>query len=213
MFFLFPTQEHQDEYLSRETTWELIGATERRVHQASDNSENLAKFYNAENLGIIEFKDFMRNNGQLEYSKLIPKFKVIKTKRGKGGGTWGHLYIMLDLATTLDADFKVLVFETFVKSKILEWRDIGGNNYILLNKAIDTLPDRQEKNNHGVYIQIAKQFREKLELINTKGYNVKEAIAEIQQKRANWEDKLVSMIDVELITSYPQLKEILAKLK
>ena len=192
------------EYLSRETTWELIQATEKRVHQDNDNSENLA---------IINFKNFMRNNGQLEYSKLIPKFKVIKTKRGKGGGTWGHLYIMLDLATTLDADFKVLVFETFVKSKILEWRDIGGDNYILLNKIIDTLPDRQGKNNHGVYIQIAKQFRQKLELIDSKGYNVKEAIAEIQQKRANWEDKLVSMIEVELITSYPQLKDILTKLK
>jgi hypothetical protein len=138
---------------------------------------------------------------------------VIKTKRGRGGGTWGHLYIMLDLATTLDADFKVLVFETFVKSKILEWRDIGGDNYILLNKAIDQLADRKGKNNHGVYIQIAKQLREKLKLIETKGYNVKEAIAEIQQKRANWEDKLISMIDVELITSYPQLKKILEKLK
>jgi len=192
------------EYLSRETTWELIQAVERNICLKNDNSENLA---------IINFKDYQRDNGQLEYSKLISKFQVIKTKRGKGGGTWGHLYIMLDLATTLDADFKVLVFETFVKSKILEWRDIGGDNYILLNKAIDRLADRQDKNNHGVYIQIAKQFRKKLELIETKGYNVKEAIAEIQQKRANWEDKLISMIDVELITSYPQLKKILEKLK
>ena len=138
---------------------------------------------------------------------------MIKTKRGKGGGTWGHLYIMLDLATTLDADFKVLVFETFVKSKILEWRDIGGDNYILLNKAIDTLVDRKDKNNRGVYIQIAKLFREKLALINTKGYNVKEAIAEIQQKRANWEDKLVYSIEMEFITSYKQLKTVLNKMK
>ena len=193
-----------DEYLNRESTWELIQATEQRVFHHNDNTENL---------GIINFKNFTRNNGQLEYAKLIPQFQVIKTKRGKGGGTWGHLYIMLDLATTLDADFKVLVFETFVKSKILEWRDIGGDNYILLNKAIDTLADRKNKNNHGVYIQVAKQFRQKLELIDTKGYNVKEAIAETQQRRANWEDKLVSMIEVDLITSYPQLKIILNKLK
>jgi len=182
----------------------LIQATEQRVFHRNDNTEIL---------GIINFKNFTRNNGQLEYAKLIPQFEVIKTKRGKGGGTWGHLYIMLDLATTLDADFKVLVFETFVKSKILEWRDIGGDNYILLNKAIDTLTDRKNKNNHVVYIQVAKQFRQKLELIDTKGYNVKEAIAETQQRRANWEDKLVSMIEVELITSYPQLKIILNKLK
>ncbi len=63
----------------------------------------------------------------------MKKFSVIQSKRGKGGGTWGHLYIMLDLATQLDSDFKVLVFETFIKGK----------------------------NNRGVYIQIAKQFRVK----------------------------------------------------
>jgi hypothetical protein len=44
-------------------------------------------------------------------------------------------------------------------------------------------------------------------------YNVKEAVAEIQKKRANWENNLVAMIDTGLITSYEQLKEILGKLK
>ncbi len=92
-------------------------------------------------------------------------------------------------------------------------RDLGGDNFILLNKAIDTLPDRKGKNNRGVYIQIAKQFREKLELVDTKGYNVKEAIAEIQEKRSKWEANLIAMIETELITSYEQLKMILDRLK
>ncbi len=57
----------------------------------------------------------------------MKNFSVIKTKRGKGGGTWGHLYIMLDLATQLDANFKVLVFETFINPKYLNggtWEEI-----------------------------------------------------------------------------------------
>jgi hypothetical protein len=66
-----------DEYLNRESTWELIQATEQRVFHRNDNTENL---------GIINFKNFIRNNGQLEYAKLIPQFKVIRTKRGKGAG-------------------------------------------------------------------------------------------------------------------------------
>jgi len=41
----------------------------------------------------------------------------------------------------------------------------------LLNKAIDILPDRIGKNNWSIYIEIAKQFREQLNLINTIGYN------------------------------------------
>ena len=192
------------EYLYRESTWELIEATEHRI---------CGNDLNGENLTIINFDKYRRTNGQIDYQKLMKKFSVIKTKRGKNGGTWGHLYIMLDLATQLDANFKVLVFETFIKSKILEWRDLGGDNYILLNKAINTLPDRKDKNNRGAYIQIAKQFREKLNLIDTKGYNVKEAIAEIQEKRTDWEHSLIVMIETELITSYEQLKLILGKLK
>jgi len=193
-----------DEYLNKESTWELVQSTEQRINRDLLNNGNPV---------IIKFDDFKKTNGQLEYSKLIKKFSVIKSKRGKGGGTWAHLYIMLDLATQLDSDFKVLVFETFIKSKILEWRDLGGDNYILLNKAIDTLPDRKGKSNRGAYIQIAKQFREKLNLINTKGYNIKEAIAEIQEKRTDWEHSLIVMIETELITSYEQLKLILGKLK
>ncbi len=113
-----------DEYLNKESTWELIQSAEYRVNK---------DFYNDGNPVIIKLCDFKKKNGQLEYSKLMKKFSVIKSKRGKGGGTWGHLYIMLDLATQLDSDFKVLVFETFIKGK----------------------------NNRGVYIQIAKQFRVK----------------------------------------------------
>ncbi len=113
------------EYLYRESTWELIEATENKINENSLNGENLT---------IIDFDKYRRTNGQIDYPKLMKNFSVIKTKRGKGGGTWGHLYIMLDLATQLDANFKVLVFETFIKSKILEWRDLGGDNYILLNK-------------------------------------------------------------------------------
>ncbi len=41
-----------------------------------------------------------------------------------------------------------------------------------------------------------------------RGINVKEAIAEIQEKRAKWENNLVAMIETELITSYEQLKMI-----
>ncbi len=119
---------------------------------------------------------------------------------------------MLDLAIYLSPTLRLEMIDIFLESKILEWRDIGGNNYVLLNKAIDTLPDRIGKNNLGAHIEIAKQFREKLELINTKGYNAKEHTAIIQEKRAIWEDRLIYSIEIGFITSFEQLKNILGQL-
>ncbi len=63
---------------------------------------------------------------------------------------------MLDLAIYLSPTLILEMIDIFLESKILEWRDIGGDNYIFLNKAIDTLPDKKGKNNSG--IQIAKLF-------------------------------------------------------
>ncbi|RKZ39702.1 MAG: DNA-binding protein [Gammaproteobacteria bacterium] len=176
-------EKRLDEWLSRIETWEFIQEVEE-------------KYGDKVKTEILGFEKFIRSNGQLEYSKFIKQFTTIKSQRGgkpENRGVWANLQIMLDLAIYLS--------------------DIGGDNYIFLNKAIDSLPDRKGKNNSGIHIQIAKLFREKLDLVDTQGYNIKEAVSEIQRLRANWEDKLVSMIEMELITSYEQLKVIVKKLK
>jgi len=191
------------EWLSRESTWEFIQEVEVK-YGGKLKSENLA------------FGNYRRGNGQLEYSKLIKQFSVIKSQRGgkpENRGVWANLQIMLDLAIYLSPTLRLEMIDIFLESKILEWRDIGGDNYILLNKAIDTLPDRVGKNNWSIHIEIAKQFRQQLNLINTIGYNAKEHTAIIQEKRATWEDRLIYSIEMELITSYKQLKVIVKKLK
>jgi len=43
----------------------------------------------------------------------------------------------------LSPKLELEIYEVFIKSKILELRDLGGDNFILLNRAIDTLPDRK----------------------------------------------------------------------
>ena len=88
---------------------------------------------------------------------------------------------MLDLAIYFSPTLRLEMIDIFLESKILEWRYIGGDNYILLNKAIDTLPDRIDKSNWGIYIEIARLFREKLNLVDTRGYNEKEHTAIIQE--------------------------------
>ncbi len=193
------------EWLRKENVWEFIYEVELKYGD---------KFQSVDSTLCIS--DYKNKSGQIDYAKLIKKFSVIKSQRGgkpENRGVWANLFILLKASTYLSPKLELEIYEVFIKSKILELRDLGGDNFILLNRAIDTLPDRKGKNNRGVYIQIAKQFREKLELVNTKGYNIKEAIAEIQEKRAKWENSLIDMIETELITSYEQLKMILDKLK
>jgi len=193
------------DWLRKENVWEFIREVELKYGDEIQSVEST--------LCLSEHKN---RSGQIDYAKLIKQFSVIKSQRGgkpQNRGVWANLFILLKASTYLSPKLELEIYEVFIKSKILEFRDLGGNNYILLNKAIDTLLDRKDKNNRGVYIQIAKQFREKLDLIDTKGYNIKEAIAEIQEKRNDWEHSLIVMIETELITSYEQLKLILGKLK
>ncbi len=75
------------------------------------------------------------------------------------------------------------IIDVFLNSKILFFRDLGGDNFKEFNKIIDTLPDRRGKNNSGVYIQVSLLIRKKLEIFNTKGYNEEEHNAIIQRKR------------------------------
>jgi DNA-directed RNA polymerase len=104
------------------------------------------------------------------------------------------------------------VIDIFLNSKILFFRDLGGDNFKAFNKIVDCLPDRNDKSNNGVYIQVALLIRKKLEIIGTKGYNEEEHNAVIQRKRSEYLSNLTSMIKVGLVTSYPQLKEVIKKL-
>ncbi|HHB92119.1 MAG TPA: DNA-binding protein [Thioploca sp.] len=190
-----------EEYLRRNETWEFIQEVEAKYGKNTS-----WEFHSLE-------KD---SKNRVIYSKYIKQFSVIKSQRGgkpENRGVWANLQIMLDLAIYLSPTLRLEMIDIFIESRILEWRDIGGDNYVLLNKAIDTLPDRIGKNNFVIHIEIAKLFREKLDLIDTKGYNAKEHTAMIQEKRATWEDRLIYSIEIGFITSFKQLKNIFKSIK
>jgi len=190
----------------------------------NSNSAVTAELKNMENSKCVEtptikidFDSIKDKDNKIQYSKLINKFPhLIQSKKGRYGGTYMHLYLLLEVATRLDSDLKVEIYKTFIEGKILEHRDAGGEAFKRLNKAIDTLPDRQPhlkpKGNKGVYINVAKMIREKLAIIDTKGYNEDEHDKIIQEKREEYINKLVTTIELGLVTSYPQLKEVIKKL-
>jgi hypothetical protein len=202
--------------LRKQDFWEFVISRNTKIARQFKSTES-GDLKTSGFIGIdsdySELKKFKTEKGEILYSELITKFPhLIKSKRGKYGGTFAELYILLKVASTLDKDLEVEIYDVFINSKILFWRDLGGDNFKEFNKIVDTLSDRIGENNQGVYIQVAKKIRNKLDILSTKGYNEKEHHAFIQQKRTEYLSNLTSMVNVGLIKTYPQLKEIIDKL-
>lgn len=135
---------------------------------------------------------------------------LIVAKRGKGGGTWAHLYILLDAAARLDPRFKHKMYKTFVEGKLLQWRDDGGDEFINLNIAIDAyLPERDGMDNVNVFIYVAKQLKAKI-LSPYDTWNT--ASLPQLEKRARLEKDLCNYLRLGMIRNYDHLKEVIAKI-
>ena len=135
---------------------------------------------------------------------------LITTKRGKGGGTWAHLYILLDAAARLDPQFKHKMYKTFVEGKLLQWRDDGGDEFSNLNIAIDAyLPERDGMDNVNVFIYVAKQLKAKI-LSPYDTWNT--ASLPQLEKRARLEKDLCNYLRLGMIRNYDHLKEVIAKI-
>jgi hypothetical protein len=194
------------EWLRKESTWEYIA-----VRSKTKETPNFFKSAVAPQLDFTLIKDIYN---KVDFVEMMKKYKnVIFSKRGKYGGTWADLRIMLDLANYLDPVLKDEMYEIFINQKILFWRDLGGDNFKEFNKIVDTLPDRTGKNNTGVYVAVAKMIRTKLEILDTKGYNEKEHNSLIQINRAEWLKNLSLFIENGFVNSYEELKKTFQKLK
>jgi len=193
-----------EQFLKSPDTWEFIIEVERKYGNATQTS-----------ISDVCLSEYRSESGEMRYSELIKKLSVIKSQRGgkpENRGIWTNLQILLKGAMYLSPKLELEVIDVFLDSKILYFRDIGGDNFKVLNKYIDTLPDRIGKNNKGIYIQIALILRNKLEIFETKGYNEEEHNALIQKKRSEYLQSLTDMIKVGFIRNYNQLKDILRKL-
>lgn len=177
--------------------------------QTRELVEALGRKYSEPNSGISTITK-VDPRGRSSLVDLTKNTSFIKTKRGTGGGTWVHLYLMLDAAAWLDADFKLQLYDTFINNKILQWREDSGDEFINLNIAIDAyLPEREGKENTGIFIQVAKQLKAKIlngeEVWNTATFSQLE-------KRAKIEKDLCNFLKLGMIKNYEHLKEVIAKL-
>lgn len=203
-------------FLRRQSTWEFIAETQVIFNQEEAMKSNDSNSVLTTQLDSIDFKGFLDNAGQVAYKPLMTQFPdVIQSKRGKYGGTWMHLNLMLKLAMWLDPELEARVIHTFVTQNILADRVERGESLNDLNKLIDTLPDRspslKPKGNKKCYTTIAKMIRQKLELEST-GCNEEGQDLPLQKRRKEIIEACCAMIEIGVIKSYKQLKLMVVKL-
>lgn len=205
----FNVKKKVRDFLENINTWNFIIEVNRKRY------ENIDAIAFSTNREILDQLPRM-SNGKIKYSEVFKQKlfnNVIRNQtRGKKEkqGVWANLYILLDFATQLNVKLKYEMYRVFIEEKILQHRDNGGDSFKKLNRAIDTLPDRQPhlkpKGNKGVYINIAKLIRDKLNILESRGYNQEEHNAKVQESRDKIEDTAVNLIKMKMISSYPQLK-------
>jgi hypothetical protein len=165
----------------------------------------LEKDLGSKNIKSVESTG-LKKNGMVE--KITSD--LIKTKRGKNGGTWAHLYIILEAAAKLDANLRLSMYKTFISGKLLEWRDSSGDEFQNLNIAIDAyLPGREGKENTGIYITCAKRIKER---VSPDGDSWNTATHVQLKLRTELEKKLVGFLEMGFIKDYPHLKQVIAKI-
>jgi len=144
----------------------------------------------------------------------IPKDDlIVVVGKGSKSRTMGHIAVAIYVAEQLSPEFHANVIKTFIEGKLMEFRDMGGTEFKNLNAAIDLyLPEREGKDNTGIYIQAAKAIRKKLMGDDAcSGCWDKASVAQTHS-RYEIEKSLVQMLSIGLVRDYYHLKEIIERL-
>lgn len=102
---------------------ELTGKDKQIYHYLENEStkEYMGALIQAENQNT-------RDSGELENG-------LIKTKRGKYGGTWMHPYLFIDFAMWLSPEFKVTAIK-WIYDNLIELRNNCGDGFKRVNNAL-----------------------------------------------------------------------------
>ena len=134
--------------------------------------------------------------------------------KGRNARTMVHVVLAVYIAEQLSPVFHVKVIDTFVNSKLLEFRNYGSDEFKALNFAIDQyLPGREGKeSNKGIYINIAKKIRDRILGQGSKTEDWNSASTDQTHLRYDYEKRLVDMLRLGVVDNYEHLKELIDKL-
>lgn len=172
------------------------------------------KYRAVEGKSTLYMREWLKRNDVRDYIDFLENelgHPALRTKKGKGGGTWAHLYVLIDAATSLSPAFKHEVYTKFIEGNLLEWRDRSGDNFIDLNAAIALNAEKVfgKPAHSGHYITLAKIIRRRIlgeDADTPTAWN----FAEPHQlhERARIEEALATMLRAGVVRDWDHLKEL-----
>ena len=177
----------------------------------------------------INQSQFLKQERTLEFIRVISnetglsKDEIVKKKgRGKNSKFYAQLHLLIFCAEALSPLFHYKVIDLFVSNKILTIRDMGGDDFKDLNALIDKkIPDRVNKSNMGLYIYTAKVLKNKIfpnvDLSEYTGknniWNSNYATSEALRKRDDYEKKMMTLLEMNVVESWEHFKSFLDRLE
>lgn len=207
--------EHKSQMGNLKQVWE-IGNTYRRAKGLAPKDMHawLKSRDLMEYVMELEIKMFGESNIQLgeQRESAANQTSLVETRRGKHGGTWAHLYILIDAATYLDPKFKVEVYQTFIEGKILQHRDESGDAYIAMNIALDlTIPEVDRKARVTRYRMLANSIADAVGVPEgEKRWN--RASYEQLEKRTKLEASVTMVLRIDIIKDFDHLLQTIPNL-
>ena len=123
---------------------------------------------------------------------------VVKTTRGKNGGTWVHPMLFIDLCMWLDPDFKYKALK-FVQDQMLRFRDEAGEAYKTLCQAVARITPDGSRREMMAFVGRAINYI----MWNTHNESERNthATEDDMRRLQEFERRLASLIDDGFITS------------
>ena len=199
----FDVKKKVRDFLENINTWNFIIEVNRKRYE---NIDAVALSTNREILDQLP----KMSNDKIKYSEVFEQklfnSTIRRQTRGKleNRGTWANVYILLDFAVQLNIQLKYEMYRVFIEEKILQHRDGGGDEFKELNILIDRLDNIPNKPQR--YIDIAMILRDKLKILENRGYNKKDHDAKVQQKREDIQKQAKTLIKMNMINSYDDLR-------
>ncbi|EPD6801104.1 hypothetical protein ACSDT0_004471 [Salmonella enterica] len=158
----------------------------------------------AQILKTDDCKNFMRVCE--EETGIVP----LKTSRGRNGKTWLCLHLAVYIAEQYSAYFHFLVIDRFITQRQVELRNIGAVSFVELNAAVSRMIERTEGRigHSGHFIQVAKAIKESIDIREVTGFDTWDSQdAKTNQLRSDIQKALVTLLDMEAINTWGELKE------
>lgn len=151
------------------------------------------------------FKDF-----KVECEKQLGIDSAIKSTRGRNGSTFACLHLAVYIAEQYSTYFHFLVIDRFITQRQVELRNIGAVSFVELNSAVSRMLERTEGRigHSGHFIQVAKSVKESIDIREVTGFDTWDSQdAKTNQLRSDIQKSLVTLLDMEAVNSWDELKE------